>query len=297
MSEGIDIKSRDWRVIIQPDRGCGISLCQYKGFDIFRPAPDGWTRSDESGYFPLVPVSNRIENSRFKFNGQTYTVKNNNPLQPHAIHGIGWERAWKSSPEENAPSSITCHLEHVGDETWPWDIECTHSFRVEDKTLIMVLSVRNMSPTPMPAMLGFHPYFPDKHKSALRFKADGLWLTTPERLPTEHITVPRDNDFKMGRNLSRYASDNVFTGVKEPVYIEHEGQPFAYKMTSYLTKGDKVPSSMENLIVYVPEDEDFFCVEPVSHLNNAFNLLDDDVVALAPGETYTATLCLEITEP
>jgi aldose 1-epimerase len=45
----------------------------------------------------------------------------------------------------------------------------------------------------------------------------------------------------------------------------------------------------DHLVVYVPPGQDFFCVEPVSHVNDGFNLLEHGVagtgvLVLKPGK-------------
>jgi aldose 1-epimerase len=50
-------------------------------------------------------------------------------------------------------------------------------------------------------------------------------------------------------------------------------------------------------VVYTPPGEAFFCVEPVSHITDAFNLAaagrtDTGMLSLLPGESVRATLTL-----
>ena len=51
------------------------------------------------------------------------------------------------------------------------------------------------------------------------------------------------------------------------------------------------------LVVYTPQDTPFFCVEPVSHVNNALNMADPmahGVRCLAPGQTLQASFGLHV---
>src|SRR5260370_12406805 len=45
--------------------------------------------------FPLVPYSNRIREGRFAFRGRAVTLPLNRPPERHAIHGHGWQSAWR----------------------------------------------------------------------------------------------------------------------------------------------------------------------------------------------------------
>jgi aldose 1-epimerase len=50
-----------------------------------------------------------------------------------------------------------------------------------------------------------------------------------------------------------------------------------------------------HLVIYVPPGQDFFCIEPVSHVNDGFNMLERGVETtgvhvLAPRETLAGTI-------
>ena len=56
-------------------------------------------------------------------------------------------------------------------------------------------------------------------------------------------------------------------------------------------------SDLPYLVVYTPQDKPFFCVEPISHVNNALNMADPTahgVRCLAPGEAMQAAFGLDI---
>ena len=56
-------------------------------------------------------------------------------------------------------------------------------------------------------------------------------------------------------------------------------------------------SSLSRLVVYTPQDKDYFCVEPVSHATNAINQPAPSalgLVTLQPGQSQTAWLTLDI---
>jgi aldose 1-epimerase len=52
-------------------------------------------------------------------------------------------------------------------------------------------------------------------------------------------------------------------------------------------------------VIYTPAGQDFFCVEPVSNANDAFNMAargvpDTGTVVLAPGEVLAGTMRLAV---
>src|SRR5688572_19813709 len=47
-----------------------------------------------AGCFPLIPLSNRIENGRYSFAGRSFVMAPNLPPHPHPLHGHGWLGSW-----------------------------------------------------------------------------------------------------------------------------------------------------------------------------------------------------------
>ena len=79
--------------------------------------------------------------------------------------------------------------------------------------------------------------------------------------------------------------DNCFDGWSGPARIRDE------KMSLRQT------SSLTHAVVYTPPGRDFFCVEPVSHVNNAIRSEDpigQGLIALGSGETAQAWMQLDV---
>jgi len=53
---------------------------------------------------------------------------------------------------------------------------------------------------------------------------------------------------------------------------------------------------LDHLVIFTPENEEFFCVEPVSHSTDAVNAAEQSagMISLPPGETVTASVKFEI---
>ena len=59
----------------------------------------------------------------------------------------------------------------------------------------------------------------------------------------------------------------------------------------------KLASSLPYLVVYTPEQRDWFCVEPVSHVSNAIHMAEPaahGLVALASGATFDAWMRIDV---
>ena len=124
------------------------------------------------------------------------------------------------------------------------------------------LTVTNRHTEPAPLGIGLHPYFARPPGVTLQFEAGGVWMNGEEPLPRQHASVPAEWDHSHARTVGDAQLDNCFTNWTRRVQI------------SGLAAGITIEADdvFRHLQVYTPPDQDFFCVEPVSHVPNALNL-------------------------
>ena len=89
--------------------------------------------------FPLLPYSNWIELGRFEWARQTETLRPNFSPEPHAIHGLGWTRAWSVTAQ--TASSVTQGLETKPDADRPWRLIAQERIVLEPERLVLYLSL------------------------------------------------------------------------------------------------------------------------------------------------------------
>jgi len=235
--------------------------------------------------FPLVPFSNRIRDGRFSFGGHSVSLPLNQWPQPHAEHGHGWQAAW--SVAARADDRLTLEYDHPGG-AWPFPYRARQDFALTSDILELTLSIENRGPETMPIGLGFHPYFPRTARCRLVAQADGMWATDEEVMPT--MLVPANPRLAAGGlPISETVLDNAFAGWRRQATIiwpEREAR-----------LAIEADSPLGFLVVYSPAGEDYFCVEPVSHCTDAFNLAaqghdDTGMLTLVPGASMSATVRL-----
>jgi aldose 1-epimerase len=79
--------------------------------------------------------------------------------------------------------------------------------------------------------------------------------------------------------------DNCFEGWTGAARIDDE--QFSLQLTS----------DLPYLVVYTPQDKDYYCVEPVSHVSNAIQMADPAAHGLRtvePGATFTGSMNLAV---
>jgi aldose 1-epimerase len=270
------------RVIVAPEAGAGIVGWTLGDIPIFRPAQKA---AEEGNFhamacFPLLPYANRIANAQFTWNGQHHQLPVNSV--PHAIHGIGRERPWHI--DQSAPNAVALSLHHAGDAAWPFAFDATIGYRLDDEGLTADLSITNKAPSPTPAGLGLHPYFPKHHGAALQFAAAGALRNGPDSLPRDHGPVPLDWQHETPRPVEESNLDNCFTGWAGAFAI-HAG-PGSLRIEASQVFG--------NLQVYTPPQNPFYAVEPVTHIPNAINHPDlpagQGMLVLAPNERLSGRI-------
>ena len=252
-----------------------------------RPAsPEAIAEGDPLGMasFPLVPFSNRIRDGRFTFDGRDVSLPLNFLPEKHAIHGQGWQTRWSVVHTEDDTATIA--LDHAPD-AWPWRYTADQTFTLGEGCLSLMMTLTNRGDSPMPAGLGPHPYFVRTPQARISAAVDRMWVSDAEVMPTDLLPPPADMDVNAGVVPDRVAMDNTFTGWGHRVEIAWPEWRARLIM--------EAPPPLDFLVVFTPPGEDFFCVEPVSNMTDAFNLAaagrdDTGMRVLAPDETLTGII-------
>lgn len=213
---------------------------------------------------------------------EAYQLPLNFGDHPHSIHGVGWQLSWRL--KRQAPDRIVLELAYDG-AGWPFAFHATQTVALDGATLHHELTLTNRADVPAPAGLGMHPYFPRHGRATLTADVHGVWLTEDTCLPTERVPCPSHWNLSAGANADKLHCDNQFETWDRRARIVWPDE----NMSAELTASD----DLDRLVVYAPAEEDFFCVEPVSHMTDAFNRSADGMSneetgmrILEPGETW-----------
>lgn len=271
-----------WAAGLEPSLGGAVLFLRRGDRDVLRPTPEGATDLLETACFPLTPYANRIAGGRFVFEGREAMIPTLPAFAPHALHGDGWLKSW--AVEEAVADRAVLTLDGGGDDHWPWTYRARQTFSLTDVGLAISLEMTNVSAEPMPAGLGFHPYFPRPSGARLTAATTGVW-TGPEIVPNRLAASGEIADW-IGQEVDAAASavaliDNAYEGWSGVAELAD-----AHGATTLRANSDR-------LHVYAPPGGDFCCLEPVSHRPDVFNQGrpgDGGYRVLAPGETLELTL-------
>jgi aldose 1-epimerase len=248
--------------------------------DVFVPMADGpydppaWPKA---GCYPLVPWSNRIRGAAFRFGGREVRLPPHPASVPHAVHGFAQTRPWRVASA--AEASLEMHYDHAPD-AWPWAFSAVQRLSLDMAGLTLDIAVTNRSAEPMPCGLGVHPFIAVSPGDRIRFTAGVAWAQDDAGCGTQARALdpaesrhdrPHDatavSDYRAGFD----GMASIARGDGTRVVIE-TGAPF------------------DHLVFHVPAGGAYACLEPVTHVADAFNLAERGIEGsgmrvLAPGQT------------
>ena len=271
---------------IWPETGGAVACFHYltprgERVALFRPTVEkARYQPTDLACWPLLPFSNRVAQGRFRFGGAEHRLPLNVAGVPHALHGVGWQSAWRVLSAQADRCVIA--LDHEANESWPFSFTARQAFTLNDDGLTIETTLVNSDARPAPYGLGQHPYLARPCGSRLYAPVDAVWLTDETVLPTQRVDLPPHWDLRMGVELDRIALDNCFEPLRGAARLVWPDGGELSVLAS---------DNLGFLVVYNPPGDDFVCVEPVSHRPDAFNRTEQGagVAVLAPGESATAT--------
>ena len=282
----IELRAGRLRCELLPELGGCIAGFWRDAAPVLRSTPAGaLATARQSGGYALVPFSNRIAHASLVWQGTQHPLVRNNGDEPHAIHGVGWQRPWEVLDSDG--SSAMLAFEHRPDASWPFAFDCSHTLRLTPEALELTLAVTNQSAEPAPMGLGWHPWFVKRPGSHLRFAASGRWEMGADKLPTG-----RSASSGIDLECDRIAVDHCY-----------DGWDGVAQLRDALMRV-RVESQLARVVVFTEPARDVIAIEPVSHVNNAVHLAaagvppaDLGLTVLQPGESMLAQMRIVVEDP
>jgi aldose 1-epimerase len=279
----VELRAGRLRCELHPELGGAVAGLWLGDEPVLRSTPAArLTSARQAALYALVPFSNRVGHASLVWEGTQHPLVRNDGDEPHAIHGVGWQRPW--SVLDSDTSSAMLAYEHRPDASWPFAFDCSHTLRLRENALELTLALTNQSARPAPVGLGWHPWFMKRPGSRIAFRAGGRWEMGEDKLPTL-----RKPDTGLDTDTASLAVDHCYDGWDGTVDLQDER--LHLRLRSELTR----------LVVFTETSRDSIAIEPVSHVNNAVHLYAAGVGAaelglrtLAPGETMVAQMAIEV---
>lgn len=307
----IVIESDDLRLVLNGNLGGGVARLDLRDSHgawcpLWRPSPQHPSHFNDLAMYLLAPWSNRIQGPSVPFGDRRVDLRPDWP-DGTAIHGCVKDRPFRLLDRSPVSARLVFDSREHEDLNWPMPFRVTIRYEVDGPALHIesVLTHAPSGATPpsrsrMPAGLGFHPFF-----MRTLWAEDQVHARVPvtARYPAERMlptgSAAEDATVRALRHgvpVADLALDDCFLGSLDGAEITYPASRVRLTLnatptcthTVLYTGGEPAPETPLA----------FFCLEPVTMLNNGFNLRDrgwdDGVVDLAPGESLQAGFSLRI---
>lgn len=258
---------------------------------------EGAKSSDEflqDGGYPsahLFPFPSRIRGGQYRFGGREYFLPINEPDRGHAIHGFVHDEPFEVLLQETTDTQarLTLRRRYTGGfpgYPFPFDFDVTYTLQA-DGVLELGYRLTNTGPSPLPAGLGWHPYF----------RIGGTRATWEINLPAREVIVLDDRMMPSGRApfaeghtwlpLRDRSLDNAFA-----LDVPNADGGSLTRLRDTATQRtlnlwqERGAGKMEYLVVYTPGETDRIAIEPLSCNVDVFNS-GEGLLIVPPGETHT----------
>lgn len=269
----LPISVDDTTAEIDTGLGSGVLSFRVGDRDVLRPSNGLPDDPRLQAMFVIAPWVNRIDGGRF-FSGDDFvSLRPNVPKEPNPIHGQAWLAPWELA--ELRDDEVLTRFQGGGDD-WPWPYSLQQRISVESGRLDCELTIHNLAETPMPAGIGFHPYF--ERPARLTATVDGTWQSGPGGLPDRW----EPHEQFRSTDVDGIIADESYTGWDGRAVIETP----SWRVD--------LSSTLDLLHLYTPRGRNYFCVEPVSAAPDAVNHDQRGLRLLAPGEQFTASMRLSV---
>src|SRR5258708_15480361 len=296
------IENESWQVGILPDAGASVAFGRVKRdgrwLDFMRATPEQSYRDPSAcASYVLSPWSNRIRDGHFRFKGKDYQLRINFP-DGTAIHGTAKEFPWTVDSADGKHIALSFDSRKFSGVNYPFHFSSRAEFKLDGEQFSTTVWLKNEDQSAMPAGFGHHPYF----MRSLAGPNDTLQLEIPctkyfvleNCMPSAgSILVEPRVDFQRLRPLGDIFIDDCLAD-----RIDEKPIRFVYGAsgTEIALHFDPL---FENVVLYVPQHQPYFAVEPVTNANDGFNLYDkgipgSSVFVLEPGQEKQGTFSLTI---
>lgn len=259
---------------VVPQCGALLLSCKIQHFELI----DGYNQPselEEQAYgksLLLFPFPNRLNGGQFRFQNKTYSFPINDPNTGNAIHGMGFKSpfAVESVELNDTRAALTCTHHYDGlNPAFPFPFNVTVQFEMIDNQFNTVLSIENCGLLPMPAGLGWHPYF----RIAASIDDCTIQLPILELVEIDKRMLPTGSQKKFGNfafpsSLKNVNLDNCF-------FVPEQHKPFIAVIDSpngTLSYSQQTGHRGFNYVqLFTPTHRKSIAVEPMSCNIDGFN--------------------------
>lgn len=283
------IQNQNLFLKVCPEMGASVIKFHEKksNLDIFRPFDIKKKISKFNcyftGYFATIPYFGAIQKKTFLNKDKYISLSKTHILEPDTIHGEGWVSKWKI--KKHTKSSIELFFKHNGRKSFPHSYQTIQKFELIKNSLNITISLENLDTNSFHCGIGFHPWFNIS-------KYSKIYSNT-----FTYLSQQKNNKFKKKKLLSNNFLDLNKNKI-DKTFLNWNGKSklVINKDLSLIIKNKK---NIGNLHVYSPIKENFFCIEPITNISDAFLVKKSgyhshDLISLSPKKKFQAKIAFEV---
>lgn len=262
----MQIKNEKWCAEIAPERGANIDRLLLNGRPVYRvgdPAEDPCLQGS-----PMLMPANRTYQGRFTFEGQSYQLPLNEPVNNAHLHGCIYRQNFEIKKAEE--DRVTLAFENKGEAyPFPFSLEVTY---IAAEAFEQRYTITNTGKTAMPLTFGLHTTFAEPENFSVP-------LAGCQQKDAHHI--PTGRYVPLNQQEQNYVTGSRSKGLVISGYYAAGGHTARIGELIY-----EVSPNFDHWILFNGLGErGFLCVEPqcgaVDGLNNG------RCTVLQPGEKIT----------
>ena len=283
---------------IVPAFGANLLDLKFKNISVLDgyQLPDELVKNNWSKNIILFPFPNRLRDGQYTHDGVTYQFDINNVDTQNAIHGFSKDVPMMVAEvkTDSQEGSITCVYEHDGThKAYPFKFIFKITFILRGSEFEIEMQFTNVESKPIPAGLGWHPYFRICEKSddtSLQMPDCQLIMIDDRMLPTGEKQAFKD--FETLKKIGSTFLDNGF-------YINNQTENAEVILKSELgtlTYWQETGEGKWNYVqVFTPPHRQSIAIEPMTCNMDAFNN-KDGLVLLTPQATLKGKFGLKFSK-
>jgi len=232
----------------------------------------------------LFPFANRINDGKYSFEGKTYNLKCNEVNRNNALHGLVYNKTFKTVKKEITPTFAKLEVQYNSNGNtlgFPFKYSISITYKLMQTSLSLFIKIENIDSKSFPFTLGWHPYFlsKDLSKSSLNFNSKVQVESNLKMITTRTSQFKTTMPFQIKNNIL----DNAY---------KLEDDKILFKTPEYILN---ITSTEKNnfLQLYTPDISNLIAIEPTTGVSDSFNN-KMGLKTLKPNQTYIVEYLLNV---
>ncbi len=294
------------KIRVVPAAGFNVFSIEYAGRELLKTPPVLADLPGVSYGVPLLyPSPNRVRNAQFTFEGKTYHFDANDGT--NFIHGLVHNVPWTVRRTEvdahqaviEAELAFAPGTKHY--DAFPLEHTLRVAVTVRPEGVSWKYEVDNThGKSKVPFGFALHPWilYQGERKNTFLTIPAAQWMEAENLLPTGKLVDLEGTAFdaRAAKSLEGFVIDDVYSGMQSdhPTVADFRDAGIQFSLDA--------SDDFTHLVVYTPENKNWFCVENQTCSTDAHNLYqqglkaESHLLVAEPGETLSGTVNYRVSD-